>query len=331
MKKWFVISEKERLEIINQVSVRVGISPTAIEKDLWVIMVLNAIFQTEYKDHLIFKGGTSLSKDWNIIDRFSEDIDLAIDRSYFGFTGDLNKSQVRKLRKTSCEFISTSFFKKLEIQLKEKEVNDFEINVEDLKDSDTDPIAISINYKSLTEKVEYIQPRILVELSSRSLRDPFINKELQSFIGQSFPDEDFVDSPIVIPTAAPHKTLLEKIFLLHEEFQKPRDKEIRSHRMTRHLYDIERLMDSEFLEEALNNDELYLTILKHREMLTNISWVDYKTHLPGTLSFIPPESEIEKWKEDYKKMQESMFYGETSTFDRLLEKLKSLQDRINKK
>lgn len=85
MKEWFELSEEDRKLIIQQTSSQTRLSPTAVEKDFWVMIALNAIFKTKYAPHLVFKGGTSLSKAWGLIQRFSEDIDLALDRDYLGF------------------------------------------------------------------------------------------------------------------------------------------------------------------------------------------------------------------------------------------------------
>jgi hypothetical protein len=330
MEKWFNLPENDRKEIINQVSAKTGLLPTAIEKDWWVMIALKAIYSSEYAKHLVFKGGTSLSKSYGLIERFSEDIDLAIDRSFFKFDGDLKPKEVTKLRKTACKFIVEIFIDKLSAILKEMKVKEFTLNHVEFERSDTDPLAIELNYKPLTEKVNYLKPRILIEISSRSLREPFENRELVSFIGKHYPKLPFVDKPIMVPTVLPTRTFLEKIFLLHEEFQKPKEREIRSQRMTRHLYDISKLMDTKYMEIALTDRELYNNIVAHREMLTNVSWVDYSKHKPKDIIFIPPETEIDKWEKDYSKMRESMFYGETESFENLIKKLKELNNRINK-
>ncbi len=329
MKEWFNLPEKERVIIINQVSEQSGLIPAVIEKDLWVMIALRAIFNTEIKNHLVFKGGTSLSKAWKIIERFSEDIDLAIDRSFFGFNGDLTRSQIKNLRKASCKYINEKFQYILADKLKEQGIKEFKISVLEFKESDTDPLAIELKYKSLIEKQEYLQPRILIEISSRSLKEPYKNRSLKSLISETYPDSNFADTSIDIPTVLPTRTLLEKIFLLHEEFQKPKSRKINSHRMTRHLYDISRLMDTRFLDQAINDNDLYQTIISHRSIFTKISWVDYKTHQYKTLNFTPPKTEIEKWKKDYLAMQESMFYGETESFENLLIKLIELNNKIN--
>lgn len=293
------------------------------------MIALRAIFNTEIGKHLVFKGGTSLSKAWRIIERFSEDIDLSIDRSFFDFNGNLNRTQIKNLRKTSCKYINEEFQYLLADKLKEQGVKEFEISILEFEESDTDPIAIELRYKSLIEKQDYLQPRILIEISSRSLKEPYENRPLKSLISEMYPDADFADKSIDIPTVLPTRTLLEKIFLLHEEFQKPKGKKINSHRMTRHLYDISKLMDTEFREKAINDNELYQTIILHRSILTRISWIDYKTHQYKTVNFIPPKSEIEEWKKDYQAMQESMFYGETESFENLIKKITRLNEKIN--
>jgi len=330
MKDWFELSLEERKEIINQTSAKTGIVPTAIEKDFWVMIALKAIFDTKHGDHIVFKGGTSLSKGWNLIDRFSEDIDLGIDRSYLNFGGDLTRSGVRKLRKDAAKFIDEEFVPELRDQLTKNGIKEFDLTLIDFEESDTDPMSIEIEYKSITEEIEYLKPRILVEISSRSLRDPFELRNMVSYIGNEYPDQIFSDKQIQIPTVLPSRTMLEKIFLLHEEFQKPEGKVIRHKRMTRHLYDLEKLMNSEFCDTALGDKELYRSIVQHRQMITNISWIDYEKHQHKHIDFIPPDKVIGDWKQDYSSMKESMFYGDTISFEELIERLKELKHKINK-
>jgi len=329
MEEWFKLSEDDRRIVINQVSNKTGLLPVAVEKDLWVMIALQATFSTEVAKYLVFKGGTSLSKAWGIIERFSEDIDLAIDRSFFGFKGELSRTQVKNLRKASCKYVDEKFHVLLEKALLKNGVKEFELNVTEFEESDTDPLAIELIYKSLVEQQEYLQPRILIEISSRSLIEPYENKELSSFISEIYSNENFIDDPINVPTVIPTRTLIEKMFLLHEEFQKPEDRKIRSKRMTRHLYDISRLMKTKYLEKAITDKELYNTIIGHRSKLTRISWVDYNSHNYKTLNFIPPKEVMDDYAKDYEAMKETMFYGDTDSFENLIKKLKRLNDRIN--
>lgn len=137
---WLTLSQGRRIDLLNQATALTGLPVVAIEKDWWVTLALNACFSLPYSEHIIFKGGTSLSKGWNLIERFSEDIDLAIDRKFFGYEGDISKTQIRNLRKKSCMFISSDFLEDLTKILKEWNVmGDCSINSQPLKDSDKDP------------------------------------------------------------------------------------------------------------------------------------------------------------------------------------------------
>lgn len=330
MENWFKLNIDERREIINQTSAKIGIIPTAIEKDFWVMVALKAIFETKYSEHIVFKGGTSLSKGWNLIDRFSEDIDLGIDRYFLNPIEHLTRSGVTKLRKDAAKFISEQFVPELKTILTKNGIKQYTLTLIDFEESDTDPIAIELKYESITKEIEYLKPRILIEISSRSLRDPFELRSMVSFIGSAYPDQVFSDQEILIPTVLPTRTFLEKIFLLHEEFQKPKDRIMRHEQMTRHLYDLEKLMNSEFCALALDDKALYKTIVAHRKMITNISWIDYEKHQYKHINIIPPERVIKYWKQDYRSMEESMFYGQTLSFEKLIQRLKELNDRINR-
>jgi hypothetical protein len=120
---------------------------------------------------------------------------------------------------------------------------------------------------------------------------------------------------------------LEKIFLLHEEFQKD-TQFIRVERMSRHLYDLEKLMDTIYGTEALKDIELYNTIVAYRKNFNAIRGIDYANHSPQLISILPPEETIKEWEKDYKTMQESMFYGYTISFDKLMERITELNTRI---
>ncbi len=106
MNNWLTLSKEEQKELFTQVGVKTNLPPQAIEKDAWVTLVLRMIFKSKLTEHFIFKGGTSLSKAFNLIHRFSEDIDLGINREYLGFEGELSKGQIRKLRRACHTFVS---------------------------------------------------------------------------------------------------------------------------------------------------------------------------------------------------------------------------------
>lgn len=327
--EWLKIPAEKRIEILNQASNSTGLPAIAIEKDWWVTLALKASFALDYSQHIVFKGGTSLSKGWNLIERFSEDIDLAIDRKFFGFEGEISKSQIKNLRKESCEFISTTFLEDLTKQFTEwKAITECKLNAQPVNDSDKDPQVIEIHYNSVFDKSDYLPQRVLIEVSSRSLMEPSENREIKSILSSTFPDQTFATKPFSISTVLPQRTFLEKIFLLHEEFSQDTTK-IRIDRLSRHLYDLEKLMDTEHGKAAINDTELYKGIVIHREKFNPLRGLDYSNHIPSKIKIIPTDTVIKEWEKDYQTMTENMIYGEPLKFDSLIKRILQLQKRIN--
>ena len=326
---WLKIPEERRIAILNQASNISGLPAIAIEKDWWVTLALKASFELKYSPSIVFKGGTSLSKSWNLIERFSEDIDLAIDRKFFGFDGDISKSQIKNLRKKSCEFISTTFLEDLTKQFTEwKVIDECKLNAQPITDSDKDPQVIEIHYNSVFDKSDYLPQRVLIEVSSRSLMEPSESREINSILSDAFPDQAFTTEAFSISTVIPERTFLEKIFLLHEEFSQDTAK-IRIDRLSRHLYDLEKLMDTEHGKAALSDTELYKGIVTHREKFNSLQGLDYSNHMASKIKIIPPDTVIKEWEKDYQAMTQNMIYGDPLNFDNLIKRIQELQKRIN--
>ncbi|MGH2553858.1 MAG: nucleotidyl transferase AbiEii/AbiGii toxin family protein [Chitinophagaceae bacterium] len=326
---WLKIGEERRIEILNQASNISGLPAIAIEKDWWVTLALKVSFELKYSPSIVFKGGTSLSKGWNLIERFSEDIDLAIDRKLFGFDVDISKSQIKNLRKKSCEFISTVFLEDLKKQFTEWEaIDECKLNAQSITDSDKDPQVIEIHYNSVFDKSDYLPQRVLIEVSSRSLMEPSESREVNSILSAAFTDQAFATESFNISTVLPQRTFLEKIFLLHEEFSQDAPK-IRIDRLSRHLYDLEKLMDTEHGKAAIKDTELYKSIVIHREKFNPIRGLNYSNHIPNKIKIIPPETVIKEWEKDYQAMTQNMIYGDPLNFDKLIKRIQELQKRIN--
>jgi len=324
---WLLIDDDRKKLVYGQVAANEGLPPVAIEKDFWVTLVLESVFELGQAENMVFKGGTSLSKGWNLIQRFSEDVDLAVDRKAFGFDGKLGSSKRTKLRKAIREFVLEELTPGLIDNLQEKGA-EVEIEVWESENSDEDPSTIEVRFPAVTETVKYLPPRVLVEVNARSLIEPNEEKELIPLVGSVFPQLEIDLIPVKIPCVLPRRTFLEKVFLLHEEFQKNPD-EMRADRLSRHLYDIEAIMDTDHGKEALDDEDLYLDIIHHRKHLTKISGIDYDKHLPGTINLVPPEASIKQWQDDYRDMQESMIHGDSVSFDKLIDRMKELMERIN--
>jgi predicted nucleotidyltransferase component of viral defense system len=289
-----VTPERKRL-FIDNIANQTGLSALAIEKDWWVTMVLKALFETTCSDFLVFKGGTSLSKGWNLIERFSEDIDVAISREFFGITNISSKNQREKLRKLSSKYIQEKLIVEITQKMQEAGIENFTVELEPTEVSDKDPQVIYVRYSSLYPENHYLNNWAKIEISCRSLREPFVPVNIRSIIAENYPNESFSDEYFNVNIVSPKRTFLEKAFLLHEALQKGR---IHSKRMTRHLYDLHKLMDTAFAQEALADTELYKTIVEHRSIMTREKGVDYSTHRPSQINFIPENEVIALWRDD---------------------------------
>jgi predicted nucleotidyltransferase component of viral defense system len=329
IKEWLKLPNQTQQNIFVEISNKTGLPPAAVEKDWWVVRTLELVFKMDVGPHTVFKGGTSLSKAWGLIDRFSEDIDLALDRQFLGFGEKLSPSQVKKLREHSHDYILEKFSPQLTKIFQEADLVDVSIIPDEPTSDDQDPLIIIINYPSVTEKLEYLPPRVLLEIGSRSLMEPHTLRTFTSFVGEYYNGQPFADLSISIPTVNPERTFLEKIFLLHEEFQKPSDR-MRIDRLSRHLYDIEKIMDTEFEGKALTDKYLYNNIVEHRKTITPIRGIDYNYHALDKINFIPPDSIKTAWEKDYRQMQEYMIYKNSLPFDKLLDRLTYLNNKINK-
>ena len=311
-----------------------SIGQAAIEKDWWVTVTLKALFQTECAKHLLFKGGTSLSKGWHLIERFSEDIDLAISHHFFGIDKS-NKSQRDKLRKLSRFYIHNTLSAQLDEKLKAMGICGYRIeNVTTVQrkdgttvpiDSDKDPTVVLVRYDSLLDhQINYIPSQVKIEISCLSMDEPVETRRISSLIRESFPEDDS-GAECIIKAVVPARTFLEKIFLLAEEFQKDNPRSIR---MSRHLYDLERLMDTEYGHAALADLSLYKAIVEHRQAYYALKYVDYAKLNPSVISILPPEHVIDEWRKDYANMQRYFIYGQSLPFDDLMRRIRDLQDRL---
>lgn len=324
----FLKLEKEsRINIFTETARSNKVSVAAVEKDWWVVKVLFLVFQLDFAKALVFKGGTSLSKGWDLINRFSEDIDLSLDRSFLGFKGDLSRKQINKLRKQAASFIDGEFKSELHKAFKDLS-SDVEITTLNFTQSDQDPLVLEIKFPSVLENYKYLKPSIKLEIGCRALIEPFTYKPIKSMLAERFSDADFVEDTFEVPCVNPERTMLEKIFLLHEEFQKTKDK-IRVDRLSRHIYDIHQLYAAGYLKKIQDAPELYKTVVEHRSRFNTIKGIDYSYHRPSEINPLPPESVHSAWASDYKSMLEEMIFGDNKPdFVEILNTLQKIKSEI---
>jgi len=325
---FYDLDPADKMDIFQAISNETGMPIFAVEKDWWVSRTLEIIFQMDIAKHLVFKGGTSLSKAWKLIERFSEDIDLAIDKEFFGIGNELSRSKLTALRKHAGAYTTGIFFEELQARFATAGFDNLEFVVVDATDSDQDPRIIEIYYPNIITTPGYVLPRIQIEIGCRSLREPFTVQTFGSLIDEVYAGKDFADPLFAVPTVNPERTFLEKLFLLHEEFHKPAGK-IRVDRLSRHLYDVYQLTKAGISENAIHDQELYETIVAHRYKFSRVGGVDYHGHDPSTLNPTPIPAVIDVWKDDYNRMVEEMIYEQNApTFEKLIENLELLKDQL---
>ena len=207
--KWLDLSINERQGALDTIAKQLEIDTPSVEKDWWVTAVLRALFQTSFAPYLLFKGGTSLSKGWRLINRFSEDIDISLGREWFAkqghaFAAGENKSQRDRLRKMSRQVVHTQLADELKEQLEALGITSFEVvpvttqiskGVAVPIDSDKDPTVLQVRYNTIIEgyQPDYIQPVVKIEVSCLSLKEPFEPRPISSLLHETFAnlDEDY--------------------------------------------------------------------------------------------------------------------------------------------
>lgn len=328
--RFIELSQEQRKLVFTQASAKTGINVNLTEKDWWICQVLAALFKLPSAAHTSFKGGTSLSKCWKLIDRISEDIDVGIDREYLGFGGTLSKTQISdKLRRAACSFVREKLQYELRNALIEEGIAEgmFKIHVNITAVTTTDPEIIEVEYPSLFEANPYIRNVVRIEVSGRSMSEPVQTVTLSPIIDEVFPEARWERCIFDVRAVLPERTFLEKIFLLHEEFSKPTEN-IRVERMSRHMYDIGQILLTPIAERALNDEQLYRQVIQHRKTFIGLRGFDYDKLFPSSLSILPPESVLDAWRSDYEQMRLHMIYGESIPFDELIEQLRTLNDHI---
>ena len=334
MINWLQLTDEERRISIEQASVKSGITAKAIEKDWWVTLALRALFQTTYSKYFIFKGGTSLSKGWGLIERLSEDADIALDPAIFGkvYKKNPSHSYVKALKREGCAFTSISLKIAFEQALTAMDIPPGIVFVQAApipeNIPDRDPQTLFMQYPSLYPQHKYIADEVKIEFGVRTLKEPSGIISIRSILSEVFPNKAYEEIPFEVAAVKPRNTFLEKAFLLHERLLSPGKEKIEGDRQSRHFYDLFRIMDTEEGLAALNDPALYTTLLEHRKNYIRQSGVNYETLRYETISFIPSIEWLPDFERDYKMMQQEMIYGDSPDFDVMMNSLKLLNGRF---
>ena len=326
-----------RAELFTETAARMGVSPQIIEKDFWVCWTLRRVFTLEGPlPGLIFKGGTSLSKAYGLIERFSEDIDLSLDRHDLGFAGqrdpanpDLSGNKRKKLLEELSKTASALVQGSLKDQIQATMQAALPEETIDLAITDEDNQTLIFTYPaSLTtsEAAPYVRPVVRLEFGARSDHLPAETRTVTSYAAEHFMDQ-FEDLATQVKTLSAQRTFWEKATILHMLYYQAEDKAL-SERMSRHYYDLTQLAQSGAKDAALTNLDLLNEVALHKTRFFPAAWANYQDAKPPTLKLMPHDKLKQKLRMDYQAMNE-MIFGDAPSFETVMDVLKGLEHEIN--
>lgn len=324
MEKFLKLPSIERKEILQEAALKKGLPPAIMEKDFWVCWVLEKLFKDKDLSRiLLFKGGTSLSKVFNIIERFSEDVDLILDWRVVTDLDPLlkiSKTKQTNLNKTIDEkaavFISGELKSKIQAVLSpicsvKEDENDNHILHVIYPDSFSDP---------------YIIPKIKLEIGPLASWTPNDEYVVTPYLNDVFP-ELMKKGRFNLKAIKAERTFWEKVTILHHEAHRPEISRVPL-RYSRHYYDMFMLSGSRVRISALKEIKLLKDVVDFKKRFYPRGWAKYDLAKPGTMKLIPPDHVLKFLKTDYKSMK-NMIFGEYPSFETIMERLAKLEMEIN--
>ena len=315
---------------------RPEIEAAIVEKDFWVCWTLRRVFEIlQFRPHLIFKGGTSLSKVYHAIERFSEDVDLSLSRRDLGFADDRDPEQTGISKKearrrldalvTECQMVVSE---KLVPELRQNFAGVLGSRGWSVELDPADPQTVIFAYPSskLSGVMDYVRPAIRLEMGARSDDWPAAEAEIVPYAAEVFPDL-FTIRTCRVKTLAAERTFWEKATLLHAEYHRPLDKPSRE-RLSRHYYDLYRLASQPIADRALEQLGLLERVIAHKSFFFAQSWAHYETARPGSFRLLPSADRMDELRRDYQAMA-PMIFGKAPEWSDMVCELERLEARIN--
>ena len=344
MDKVALLPASDRAALFGETGAGRGVANTIIEKDFWVCWTLKRLFGLPQNAaaSLVFKGGTSLSKAFGIIRRFSEDIDLSFDRADLGYTGDRDPEKEGLSRKKAGRLIDDlvgdvekhiahnllpALRAAIADELGEPQKEEWSLSIDDADAQTLNfhyPIALPA---SEYQGMAYITPRVKLELGARGDPWPAQKKVIRPYAADDFPDF-FEDPDTTVTVLSARRTFWEKATALHAEANRPAESPTPQY-FSRHYYDLAMLFSSDEGRAAAADLELLATVAKHKATFFRSGWASYETARPGTLLLMPSEPRIKDLRSDYRAMAPMMFDENPLSFDEILAKIGKLQESIN--
>ena len=326
MNKIANLPKQQRSELFSETATLMKTTNAIVEKDFWVVWTLNKIFSDDRLNKiLMFKGGTSLSKVFNLIGRFSEDIDLILDWRLISKVNPLSEQESKNKQVKFNEQINEN----AKVFIKDQLLPIFSQIFSPLCTCSIaeDGFSINVKYPNAFDD-SYLRPEILLEIGPLASWLPSDSFEISSFAAQKFP-QVFEKSNCTVNTIVAKRTFWEKATILHHEANRPEESPMPT-RYSRHYYDLAMMAQSKVKNEAFADLDLLQNVVKFKQKFYPRTWAKYEEAIPGTLKLLPPEFRLDSLEKDYKAMQ-NMIFDKYISFEEIIGILRELEREINKK
>ena len=337
MDKFISLDAKDKRAYFEVSAAHLNIMPQLVEKDFWVCWTLKTLFSLpEIGVHLTFKGGTSLSKCYNVIKRFSEDIDISIERPFLSKTKPIepgkdksNKENQKRLKELQevCkakigEVIVPGLKQAIAAALPDKK--EWSLALDDAA-LDGQTVLFSFPCAMMGALESYVKSSVKIKFGARADHWPVESATVVPYVDNVSGER--VAQGFSVRVLAAERTFWEKATILHMIYHRPAEKNVPS-RMSRHYYDIYAMAGSPIYKKALEHISLLKDVAEHKALFFRDTKAHYEEATPAGLRLLPREDQMSTLENDYRQMQQ-MFFEEPPAFDQIIEKLRILEKKIN--
>lgn len=353
MDSFIILPAKERALLLNEAAKRHGkMNAQILEKDFWVCWALKMLFEIpELSPHLTFKGGTSLSKVYGLIDRFSEDVDLTIDKEYLGLSSsnwsanDTSRKIRQEYRKTLDKACSQTLADQVMPLLNKYFASALNSHDWTISIAENDSLTILFQYPpsivygasdTAQEDFVYIKPVIRLEFGARGENFPSEIHAISPYVVDLLPEifDNTTATKVSVRSLGAERTFWEKVTILHDLYHKDKDKTLKQN-IARHYYDTVMLVRKGVANQAVPRRDLLEAVVRNSRLNCtdsneSESYKAYDELLERNIRLVPTAWRIPELQRDYIKMQESgMFFGDFPSFEKILRELEELEGVVN--
>lgn len=324
------LSKNDLQDLFLNTARHMGVQSAVVEKDFWVCVILDYLFKkSPWKTSMAFKGGTSLSKSFNLINRFSEDVDIILDWRLLGYSikEPWQDRSIRKqnsfnkdARRRTEAFLKHSFCPNIQKGLSKVLGNKVEVFIDNQNEA-----TVSFAYPRLFDNSGILQV-IRLEIGVLSAWTPTVSTKIEPFIAHHYPSIFENQSTNVLSVTA-ERTFWEKATILHREANRPKNSKV-PQRYARHYYDLYRMSSTPVKTMAFQQANLLNQVVAFKMKFYHQKWAQYENAIKGTLRLVPPEYRFNELKADFNTMRD-MLFGNIPTFATIMETLVNLEKEFN--